>query len=33
VSGDGGTPIAATDHPIADIYAQLATRLVDGGMA
>ena len=33
VSGDAGTPIAATDHPIAEIYAQLATRLVDGGMA
>lgn len=33
IAGDGGTPIAATDHPIADIYAQIATRLVDGGVA
>lgn len=33
LAGDGGTPIAATDHPIADVYAQIANRLVKGGMA
>jgi len=33
IAGDGGTPIAATDHPVADVYTQIATRLVAGGMA
>jgi ATP-binding protein involved in chromosome partitioning len=33
LSGDGGIPIAATDHPIADVYASIATRLIKGGMA
>lgn len=33
LAGDGGTPIAAGEGPIADAYAVLAKRLVDGGMA
>lgn len=33
VAGDSGTPIAAGDGPLAEAYAQLATRLVRGDMA
>ncbi len=33
LAGDSGTPIAATDSPIADIYAGIAARLIEGGMA
>ena len=33
LSGDGGTPIAAGDSAMAQAYAQLADRLVQGGMA
>ena len=33
LAGDGGTPIAAGDGPQAEAYAQLAQRLVGGGMA
>jgi ATP-binding protein involved in chromosome partitioning len=33
IAGDSGTPIAATDSPIADAYTQIAARLVEGGMA
>jgi ATP-binding protein involved in chromosome partitioning len=33
LAGDGGTPIAAGDSPIAQAYASLAARLVAGGMA
>ncbi|WP_420862997.1 Mrp/NBP35 family ATP-binding protein [Algirhabdus cladophorae] len=33
VAGDGGTPVAAGDGPLAEAYAGLAKRLVDGGMA
>ena len=33
LAGDGGTPIAAGDGPVAEAYAQLAARLVAGGMA
>ena len=33
LAGDGGTPIAVGDSPMADAYATLAKRLVDGGMA
>jgi ATP-binding protein involved in chromosome partitioning len=33
LAGDSGTPIAATEHPIADVYASIATRLIEGGMA
>ena len=33
LAGDGGTPIAAGDGPVAESYAQLAKRLVEGGMA
>ncbi|GGE47438.1 Mrp/NBP35 family ATP-binding protein [Actibacterium pelagium] len=32
-AGDAGTPIALQDGPVADAYAQLAHRLVAGGMA
>ncbi|MDP4033513.1 MAG: P-loop NTPase [Pseudorhodobacter sp.] len=32
-AGDAGTPIAAGDGPLAAAYAQLAARLVAGGMA
>ena len=33
VAGDAGTPIAAGAGPIAQAYAQLAARLIEGGMA
>ncbi len=33
LAGDAGTPIAAGEGPIAQAYAVLAKRLVDGGMA
>ncbi|MDF1669191.1 MAG: Mrp/NBP35 family ATP-binding protein [Roseovarius sp.] len=33
LAGDGGTPIAAGDGPVAQAYAQLAERLVQGGIA
>jgi ATP-binding protein involved in chromosome partitioning len=33
VAGDSGTPIAATDSPLAEPYAALAHRLIAGGMA
>ena len=33
LAGDGGTPIAAGDGPVAQAYAALAARLVAGGMA
>jgi ATP-binding protein involved in chromosome partitioning len=33
LAGDNGTPIAAGDGPMAQAYAVLAKRLVDGGMA
>ena len=33
IAGDAGTPIAATDSPLADPYAMLADRLVKGGIA
>lgn len=33
MAGDSGTPIAATDHPAAAAYADIAKRLVKGGMA
>ncbi len=33
LAGDGGTPIAATDNPIADAYAQIAAGLVEKGLA
>ncbi len=33
LSGDAGTPIAAGDGPMADAYATLAQRFIDGGMA
>ena len=33
LAGDSGTPIAAGDSPVALAYAQLADRLVQGGMA
>jgi ATP-binding protein involved in chromosome partitioning len=33
ISGDAGTPIAAGDGPVAQAYADLAARLVAGGMA
>jgi ATP-binding protein involved in chromosome partitioning len=32
VAGDSGTPIAATDSPLAQPYLALARRLIDGGM-
>ncbi len=32
VAGDAGTPIAATDSPLAEPYLRLAKRLIDGGM-
>ncbi len=32
VAGDAGTPIAATDSPLAEPYLALARRLIDGGM-
>ncbi len=33
IAGDAGTPIAAGEGPMAQAYAQLAARLVEGGMA
>ena len=33
LAGDSGTPIAATDSPIAEAYADIARRLVGGGLA
>ncbi|MDP3340883.1 Mrp/NBP35 family ATP-binding protein [Frigidibacter sp.] len=33
LAGDAGTPIAAGEGPIAEAYATLAQRLIDGGMA
>jgi len=33
LAGDGGTPIAAGEGPMAEAYAALAKGLVDGGMA
>ena len=33
LAGDSGTPIAAGEGPVAQAYAQLADRLVQGGMA
>lgn len=33
MAGDGGTPIAAGEGPVAEAYAMLASRLVEGGMA
>jgi ATP-binding protein involved in chromosome partitioning len=33
IAGDAGVPIAAGDGPAAAAYAQLAARLVAGGMA
>ena len=33
VAGDSGTPIAATDSPLAEPYRALAQRLVSGGLA
>ncbi|MCA0920099.1 Mrp/NBP35 family ATP-binding protein [Pseudooceanicola nanhaiensis] len=33
LAGDSGTPIAAGDGPVAEAFATLAKRLVDGGMA
>ncbi len=33
VAGDAGTPIAAGEGPVAEAYARLAHRLVEGGMA
>ncbi|NBZ88699.1 P-loop NTPase [Stagnihabitans tardus] len=32
LAGDDGTPIAATDSPLAEPYLRLAQRLIDGGM-
>jgi len=32
LAGDAGTPIAAGDSMIAQAYAVLAKRLIDGGM-
>jgi ATP-binding protein involved in chromosome partitioning len=33
IAGDSGTPIAATDSPLAEPYARLAHRLIAGGIA
>ncbi len=33
VAGDAGVPIAAGDSPMAEAYASLARRFIDGGMA
>ncbi len=33
IAGDEGTPIAAGEGPMADAYAALAQRFIDGGMA
>jgi ATP-binding protein involved in chromosome partitioning len=33
IAGDSGTPIAATDTPVGKAFADIARRLVDGGLA
>ncbi|MEO8242713.1 MAG: Mrp/NBP35 family ATP-binding protein [bacterium] len=33
LAGDAGTPVAATDSPLAEPYLRLAARLIAGGMA
>lgn len=33
LAGDGGTPVAAKEGPLAQPYADLARRLIEGGMA
>lgn len=33
LAGDGGTPVAAGDGPMADAYARIAQGLIQGGMA
>jgi ATP-binding protein involved in chromosome partitioning len=33
LAGDGGTPVAAGDGPMADAYARIARGLIEGGMA
>ena len=33
LAGDGGTPIAAGDSPMAEAYARIAKGLIEGGMA
>ena len=33
IAGDSGTPIAASDTPVAKAFAAIARRLVDGGLA
>jgi ATP-binding protein involved in chromosome partitioning len=33
LSGDGGTPVAAGDGPMAQAYARIAEGLIKGGMA
>jgi ATP-binding protein involved in chromosome partitioning len=33
IAGDAGTPIAVGDSPMAEAYASLARRFIDGGMA
>ena len=33
IAGDSGTPIAASDTPVAKAFADIARRLVDGGLA
>ncbi len=33
IGGDAGTPIAAGDSPMAEAYASIARRFIDGGMA
>jgi ATP-binding protein involved in chromosome partitioning len=33
LAGDGGTPIAAGNGPMAQAYAKIATGLIEGGMA
>ncbi|KIN64574.1 Mrp/NBP35 family protein [Sulfitobacter noctilucicola] len=33
LAGDGGTPVAAGDGPMAQAYAKMAKGLIDGGMA
>ena len=33
LAGDAGTPVAAGDGPMAEAYAALAKRLIDGGVA
>ena len=33
LAGDAGRPVAMDDGPVADAYARLADRLIQGGMA